>query len=49
MSQENNKLEPEEIAILRSAELENDSKTQFSVGLNIFEELSNKYNRQLKS
>ena len=41
--------EREKRMILAGTSLQNDSSSQFSVGLNMFEELSYKYNRELKN
>lgn len=39
----------DEKKIIIAASLQNESSSQYSVGLNIFEELSHKYHRELKS
>ncbi|CDW90465.1 aaa family protein [Stylonychia lemnae] len=44
----NNELNQQDISVIKSAKLQNDSSTSYQVGLNIFEELSHKYTRDLK-
>lgn len=48
-SSQHRAIKREEICLIKSASLQSDSNQQYQVGLNIFEELSNKYNRELKS